>query len=114
LTKLIKEYIVEEIMEVVKSIDAGVVTLRLSGRLSAATAEKFEVEFQEAIQEAEKGVVLDLKDLTYLASSGLRVFVSARKRLTQEGKSLTLIHLRDDVREVLSLTGLDEFFVIRE
>ena len=57
---------------------------------------------------------IDLADVDYVSSSGLRVFVSASKLAMLHGGSFSLLHPRDDVMDVLEVTGMaDVFTVIR-
>jgi anti-anti-sigma factor len=97
-------------METIKTTNEGAVTLAVSGKLSAATAEDFEKAVSAALTEASKSFTLDFKEVTYLASAGLRVLVAAQKKLTPLGLNLSLVNVRDEVREVFEITGLDEVF----
>ncbi|MDR2444527.1 MAG: STAS domain-containing protein [Spirochaetaceae bacterium] len=98
-------------MEIVKSPTESKITLCVKGKLSAAAVPEFKAAVEEALGESQT-LVLDFKDLDYMASAGLRVLVSVRKRLSGGG-SLTLINIRSKVREVFEVTGLDEVFTIR-
>jgi anti-sigma B factor antagonist len=54
-------------------------------------------------------VVLDVSAVTFMDASGLRVLVSAMRRLTSSGGSLTLRCPTPEVRRLLSITGLTDF-----
>jgi anti-sigma B factor antagonist len=99
-------------MEIIISSMEDKITLSVKGKLSAATAQEFNVAVEKALKESQT-LVLDFEDVDYMASAGLRVLVAAQKRLSADGGSLTLLNLRSDVREVFELTGLDEIFTIR-
>jgi anti-sigma B factor antagonist len=99
-------------MEVVKTKDGEILTLAISGKLSAATAEEFGAAVDAAIAESPK-LILDFKDVSYLASAGLRVLVSAQKQITAKSGSMTLINVSEDVHEVFEVTGLDDVFDIK-
>ncbi|MDR0908392.1 MAG: STAS domain-containing protein [Spirochaetaceae bacterium] len=98
-------------MEITKTTDGTKLILAISGKLSAATAEECNAQITDALKES-KDIVLDLKDLDYLASAGLRVFVSTQKALAAEGGSLVLKNVQDIVREVFEVTGLEDVFTI--
>lgn len=98
-------------MEVRKSIDDGILTLSVSGKLSATTADDFGHAVEEAINETQR-LVLDFQDVSYLASSGLRVLISAQKKLEQKKGSMTILHVNSDLKEVFEITGLDELLDI--
>ncbi|MDR0760185.1 MAG: STAS domain-containing protein [Treponema sp.] len=99
-------------MEIVKNLSGGAVTLSINGKLSAATAQEFNAAVEEAQGES-NALVLDFKDVDYLASAGLRVLVGAQKRASASGGSLSLLNVRSQVMEVFETTGLDEVFDIR-
>ncbi len=99
-------------MEVRKTINNGVLTLCVSGKLSATTADAFGQAVDEAIGEAER-LVLDFEEVSYLASSGLRVLISAQKKLEQKKGSMTILHVNSDLKEVFEITGLDEMLDIQ-
>ncbi|MDR2403917.1 MAG: STAS domain-containing protein [Spirochaetaceae bacterium] len=99
-------------MEIVKSLSEGKVILSLNGKLSAASAGKFNAAVEEALGES-PALVLDFKDVDYMASAGLRVLVAAQKKLHTSGDSLILFNVRKEVMEVFEVTGLDEVFDIR-
>ena len=51
-----------------------------------------------------KDLVLDVKDLEYISSAGLRVLLSAQKKMQAIG-SMKLKNVREEVMEVLEMTG---------
>jgi anti-sigma B factor antagonist len=99
-------------MEIVKNLSEGKVTLSLNGKLSAATAGEFNAAVEEALGES-PALILDFKNVNYLASAGLRVLVAAQKKLHASGGSLTLLNVGEEVMEVFEVTGLDEVLDIR-
>jgi anti-anti-sigma factor len=99
-------------MEVVKTQAEGIVTLKISGKLSAATAEEFGVIADAAMLES-KNIVMDFQDVSYLASAGLRVLVSVQKKLSAADGFLSFRNVQESINEVFELTGLDEVFDIQ-
>jgi anti-sigma B factor antagonist len=99
-------------VEITKTISADTATLVITGKLSAATADEFSAAVDLALGEA-KNLVLDFKEINYLASAGLRVLVSAQKKLKASGGTLCLLHVCKEVMEVFEITGLDDVFDIR-
>ncbi|MDR1957405.1 MAG: STAS domain-containing protein, partial [Treponema sp.] len=74
---------------------------------------EFGVAVDAAIAEC-KQIVMDFKDVSYLASAGLRVLISAQKQLKALQGSLSLRNVREDVFEVFEITGLDDVFDIQK
>jgi anti-anti-sigma factor len=99
-------------MEVRKIVNDNVLKLFVSGKLSATTADDFSRAVEEAIGETQR-LVLDFEEVSYLASSGLRVLISAQKKLEQKKGSLTILHVNSDLKEVFEITGLDEMLDIQ-
>jgi anti-anti-sigma factor len=99
-------------MDIVKTRSEDKTVLAVNGKLSVTTADEFNAAVEEAQGESQ-AVVLDFKDLSYMASAGLRVLVAAQKRAKAAGGTLTLINVVKDVMEVLEVTGLDEALDIR-
>ncbi|GHV69497.1 anti-sigma factor antagonist [Spirochaetia bacterium] len=99
-------------MEIVKtSADTGI-TLAISGKLSAATAEEFGTAVDAAVEET-GALVLDFAGVTYLSSAGLRVLIGAKKKLKAKGGSLLILHVGEVIQEVFEITGLEDVFDIQ-
>ena len=77
--------------------------MKLIGRLDTVTAPDFEKEI-EACADTVKELVLDLKELEYTSSAGLRVFLKAQKIFNKQG-SMKLNNVNEDVMEVFDITG---------
>jgi anti-anti-sigma factor len=58
------------------------------------------------------GVILDLSETTFVDSSGLSVFVRAKRKLDTTGGSMVLRNPRPQVARVLALTGLDKVMTV--
>jgi anti-anti-sigma factor len=102
-------------MEITKTKnDAGdMITLKVRGKLSAATTEEFDVVLGGAVEEG-ADIVLDFEGLDYLASAGLRCLIAAHKKIRAGKKGgLSIINLTDTVREVFEITGLEDIFDIK-
>jgi anti-sigma B factor antagonist len=88
-------------IEIVKGKEE--IVLLISGRLDTNTAPVLEKTIREDIME-NATLVLDMKELEYISSAGLRVLLSAQKRMQRNG-AMKLIHVCEIVKEVLELTG---------
>lgn len=90
----------------------SVPVVRLSGRLDAHAASG--VEPGLLAHGSRSAVVLDLARVDYLSSGGIRVFVALHKHLGSHGGRLVLARLQPYCREVLRVSGLDQYFAIFE
>ena len=95
-------------IEIVKGKEETV--LMISGRLDTNTASVLEKTIREDIRE-NATLALDMKELEYISSAGLRVLLSAQKRMQRNG-AMKLIHVCEIVKEVLELTGFADILDI--
>ena len=99
-------------MEIKKEQSGTSLTMFLTGRLDTVAAAEFEKELNASLDGVEN-LVLDCAALTYVASSGLRTFLMAQKRMNKQGK-MTMRHVQEAVMEVLSMTGFDDLLQIEK
>ena len=85
-------------------VRAGAAGVRLTGELDLATACRLERALRDAQAEASQ-VVLDLRDLTFLDCSGMRVILGAALRARCAGHRLTVVPGPAQVDRVFTLTG---------
>ena len=93
----------------IKKTDVATV-LEISGRLDTSTAPVLDKTISEAISDKTK-LTMDLKGLEYISSAGLRVLLTAQKRLQKHG-SMKLINVCEEVMDVLEMTGFADILVI--
>ena len=86
------------------TINGDVNEIKLVGRLDVSGAKAAEAAFTEAAASA-KNVVLDMTELDYIASAGLRALKRLRGAVKKSGGSLVLRGVQDNVMEVFELTG---------
>ena len=84
------------------------VHVELSGELDLATAPKLEDELSRVEGDGPDVIVLDLRPLAFMDSSGLRALLSADARARESGRRLVLIRGDERVQRVLRITRLDE------
>src|SRR3954471_17558587 len=91
-------------------IDRSPITvITLSGDLDPSTAPLLEEAIGTlAADDSVSRVVLDLERLSFLDSSGLRVFVTAREALAARGAELALRRPTENTKRLLDITGLGE------
>jgi anti-sigma B factor antagonist len=84
--------------------------IELGGRLDTTTAPVLDKTINEDVADAKK-LVLDIKGLEYISSAGLRVLLSAQKKLQKVG-SMKVINVCEEVMEVFEMTGFADILVI--
>ena len=86
------------------------ITLEIAGRLDTITAPALDKTLCENIGMTDS-LVFDLTGLEYISSAGLRVLLSAQKKLQKNG-SMKLIGVREEVMEVFEMTGFADILTI--
>lgn len=82
------------------------ILLSLTGALDLAGVQKIEKEFlSEATRQ--KSLIVDISAVSFLASFGMRLLVSAHKSLNRDGKKLILLKPQPTVEKVLLSAGMD-------
>jgi anti-anti-sigma factor len=89
-----------------------VVLMPVMGRVDAVTAPELNKAVHTQIEAGARFVLLNLSDVTFLSSSGLRSLLLIRKELMTLGGELRLAGLQPQVHEVFALTGFTQVFAI--
>ena len=82
------------------------ITLKVSGRVDTVTSKDLQQEMLKAFATGNI-LVMDFKDVEYVSSAGLRVFLMAEKTAKSKGGSFTLTNANESVISVLKTVGLD-------
>lgn len=98
------------------SIDkkGNAVVVKLSGRLDAVTAPQFEKDAEDYYATPENNLVLDMTELDYVSSAGLRVILKIAKAFNSNSYDFLVCHVQDHVMEVFEMSGFEHFITIRE
>ncbi|HEV7461528.1 MAG TPA: STAS domain-containing protein [Solirubrobacteraceae bacterium] len=88
--------------------DRGTVRLTLTGELDISSAPQLDEELAKVEAASPPIVVLDLRSLEFMDSTGLRTIVTADARAREEGRRLAIVRGPDAVHRVFSVTRLDE------
>lgn len=98
-------------MDVKTTVDGSKACIKLVGKLTVQTSPDLNAAI-EALADDVRDIDIDLQDVDYIASAGLRVLVSTDKLAAKQGGQMRLLHPCDEVVEVLEMTGLSEVFAI--
>lgn len=92
-------------MEVLRDEETGVVILRLNGRLDSITAPTLEHRCGRLIDEGQLRILLDMEDLDYTTSAGLRAIMAIAQRLKEQGGRFGMCRLSKVVEDVFNVSG---------
>lgn len=100
-------------METVAAGDGGDrVVLSVADELDAATAPALRQRLHELIAEGAVHILADLREVSFMDSTGLGVLVGGLKRASAAGGSLTLVISRERILRIFRVTGLTKHFPI--
>jgi anti-sigma B factor antagonist len=88
--------------------DSNAVVIGVSGELDLASSPALETELESAAASAAALVVVDLRGLEFMDSTGLSVLVRAHQRATEHGQRFGVVRGPQQVQRLLSLTGVAE------
>jgi anti-sigma B factor antagonist len=99
-------------LEVVQIRVGHRIVLAVSGELDIATAPTLQVSLDEAVESRPAEIWIDLSNVSFMDSTGLRALLNARRRLHVNLTSLAIICPEGPVRRVFTIAGLDHEFSI--
>jgi stage II sporulation protein AA (anti-sigma F factor antagonist) len=99
-------------MEIAKRKEKDVLVVSLKGRLDAVTSPVLEKDLMESMAGGERIMVVDLGDLDYISSAGLRTILASTKRLKEKQGRLLLASLKSVVKEVFEISGFSSIIPI--
>lgn len=95
-------------MEINKSENAGTLTIKIAGRLDTRTAPTLAVHLSEDNIGAYDEVILDLDELRFVSSAGIRVLLVCAKQVGKRGGSIKAINVNNLCYEALDATGITD------
>ena len=98
----------ESVVEITQSDIGDVRKIALNGRLDTAGVDQIEIRFGAMIVPAGKNTVVDITDVTFLASMGIRMLIATTRSLSRKGGKLALYNATPAVREVIETTALTD------
>ena len=90
-------------MEIKKTLNGKKLTVELSGRLDTNTSPELDKVLEASYKDIDE-LVLDLKDLVYISSAGLRVLLGAEQAMENKN-GMTIINSCEEIMEVFEVTG---------
>jgi len=99
-------------MEIAEKTIEDIRIISISGRIDTVTSKELEAKLDEAIDEGKKKIIINLGNVDYISSVGLRVLLAALKKQKNTQGSLPLVSLQPFVQNIFKITGLDKVFHI--
>lgn len=99
-------------MDITEEIRSGILILRPTGRVDSGTASAFEQKLVQSVGSGPASVVVDMAQLVYISSAGLRALLVAAKRAKPAGSRIVLSSMASSIREVFDMSGFSTLFEI--
>ncbi len=99
-------------MEILERKTGNVGIISLSGRLDAYSANDVEAKLNSMIDAAQVQLVVSLKEVEYISSSGLRVLLAGLKKVKKQQGDIRLACLKPYIKEVFDIVGFTPLFKI--
>ena len=97
-------------LSIEKKPDGSELTVALSGRLDTTTAPELEKELKASLDSVTV-LTIDMEELEYISSAGLRVLLSAQKTMNKQGE-MKLVHVNETIMEIFEVTGFSDILTI--
>lgn len=94
--------------------ESQAVRIAISGEIDLFAAPDFKSRLYDAVGEGNADVVLDCDGLSYIDSTGLGILLGALKRVRQNDRQVYVRNLKDNIRKLFRITGLDRAFNLEE
>lgn len=99
-------------MTIMRTLKEDELTVNMIGRLETVSALKLEEEFKTSLRGV-KTLIMDLEEMEYVSSEGLRVFFSAQKIMNKQGRMIVR-NVNEDVMEVFREIGAVDILTIEK
>jgi anti-anti-sigma factor len=86
----------------------------LEGRINAVSATAFEHKLKLALETGHINIIVDMSEVEFLSSAGIRVLLATYKNAKSQGGALWIDSPSENVRNVLGMTALDEMLLKEE
>lgn len=98
-------------MDIKKNYAEKELTLFIIGRIDTITSQSLEKEINDEMGNFDS-LILDLADLEYISSAGLRVLISTQKKLKSDDIPMAIKNVNDNVHEIFRMSGFDKILKI--
>jgi anti-sigma B factor antagonist len=96
----------------VNEIDSGILGINLSGRMDILGTQQIDLKFTSLASTRRMHILVDLSNVTFIASIGIRTLINNAKAQKLRGGSMVLYKPNEQVEEVLKATGIDTIIPI--
>lgn len=100
-------------LDITEYNEGDVTIFTLKGRVDSAGAVDLDLALQTAISEKKHKMILDMANVRYINSSGLRTLADVLTQNKEHGGDLVLVALNSKISRVFEIIGFNNFFTMR-
>ena len=99
-------------MNINKDYNGQELTISVEGRIDTITSQDLDNEIKNEMGKFDS-LIMDFTNMEYISSAGLRVLIATQKKLKPQGIAFSIINTSDSIKEILSVSGLDNILNIQ-
>ena len=94
--------------------EGGKTIIKTGSRIDTMNANQFEQDIQPALKEGGVDLEMDCTELTYMASSGLRIIQKTMRIVTQLKGQYKITNVSPEIYKILAMTGFTKFMKVEQ
>jgi len=102
---------IDENLQITQSVDQGICTFSAKGRIDSNSADLLLGKLENAINDGQKSIILNMSQIEYLSSIGIRVILKIYKQVSELGGAFNISRPSEIVKNVLGMVALQEMLV---
>lgn len=84
------------------------------GRIEGSNADQFQEEITRALRPTDEAIIIDLHQVSYVSSAGLRAFAIIAKHLKSNGLGFALTRANKSIKDVITITGFTQIMDVHD
>jgi anti-sigma B factor antagonist len=93
-------------------LDQSIKVILLPAKIDSLTAEKISLEVLAALEGNPGGVLFNMKEVAFVSSAGIRMFMKAYKKAQADGFKMAMIHVHPSIYKIFKVAVLESAFNI--
>ncbi len=94
--------------------DRGVLSVKVRGRIDGSNSNDFCGAVEAALADDDTAVIIDMEEILYISSAGLRVLLVLAKMLELRNTHFAVCSLSEQISEVFRITGFDKVIGVHQ
>jgi anti-anti-sigma factor len=100
-------------MSAMVSTSGSTVSIHLTGDFDFSTQDELSAAFNQALESEQGAIEIDMKQVTFIDSSVIRMFLKLNESARKQKKSLAIRNCNEHIHEIFSIGGFDKIFDVQ-